>query len=124
MLAIDYGYATTRTGETLQAIRRHAFADPLEAPGETDLSAHVDFGDLATAARAAGLTVAPLATQGEFLLRLGIAERAAALANANPGQKDAIAAALRRLCAPEEMGTLFKAFCAHSPGLSPAGFAS
>ena len=41
-------------GDTLQAVRRHAFADPLAEPGEADLTAHVDFAALAEAARAAG----------------------------------------------------------------------
>jgi SAM-dependent MidA family methyltransferase len=122
LLAIDYGYGETQTGETLQAVFDHAFADPLAHPGEADLSAHVDFAALGRTARAAGLAVDPLAGQGEFLLRLGIAERAATLAKANPGEADAIAAALRRLVAREEMGELFKVFCAHSPGLQPAGF--
>jgi len=123
ILAIDYGYPATRTGETLQGVRRHAYADVLENPGDTDLSAHVDFGTLAAAARGAGLAVQPLATQGQFLTRLGIAERARALAGANPGAADAIRAAQDRLVGTDQMGELFKAFCAHSPGLVPAGFA-
>ena len=124
LLAIDYGYPRTRTGETLQAVRDHAFAGVLDRPGETDLSAHVDFESLATVAITAGLTVPPLATQGDFLMRLGIAERAKSLARANPHTADAIATALTRLTAPEAMGTLFKVMCAASPGLQPAGFAT
>jgi NADH dehydrogenase [ubiquinone] 1 alpha subcomplex assembly factor 7 len=123
ILAIDYGYSQTQTGETLQAVRRHAFADPLEVPGETDLSAHVDFGILAATARAAGLAVPPLATQGDFLQHLGILARAATLAKANPDAAAGINAALDRLTSPSQMGTLFKVFCAHSPGLAPQGFA-
>ena len=123
ILAIDYGYARTRTGETLQAVRRHGFADPLEAPGEADLSAHVDFGALATVATGARLTVQPLATQGDFLRRLGIIERADTLSSANPGQAASIGAALGRLTGPDQMGELFKALCAASPGLAPPGFA-
>lgn len=122
LLVIDYGYDRTQTGETLQAVRGHAFADPLQAPGETDISAHVDFAALARAAASAGLNVAPLATQGEFLGRLGIAERATRLARANPSQTDEIAQALRRLVAPEEMGTLFKAFCAMSRNADGSSF--
>ena len=49
----------TQTGETLQAVKRHAFADPLEEPGTADISAHVDFGALSEAASKAGLTVNP-----------------------------------------------------------------
>jgi NADH dehydrogenase [ubiquinone] 1 alpha subcomplex assembly factor 7 len=122
LLAIDYGYGRTQTGETLQAMHRHAYADPLENPGDADISAHVDFGALTETARAAGLAVPPLATQGEFLERLGIAERAAALARANPDAMPTIEAALKRLIGPDQMGSLFKAFCALSPGLKPIGF--
>jgi SAM-dependent MidA family methyltransferase len=122
ILAIDYGYGRTQTGETLQAVKDHGFADPLDAPGEADLSAHVNFGVLGEAAKASGLAVAPLTDQGELLLRLGIGERAKALAKANPQEAANIARAVERLTAPAQMGTLFKALCAHSPGLKPAGF--
>jgi SAM-dependent MidA family methyltransferase len=123
LLAVDYGYGTTQTGDTLQGVRRHAFADVLEAPGETDISAHVDFGALGNVARAAGLATQPLANQGEFLTRLGIGERAAALSGANPASANDIRTAHDRLVGPDQMGTLFKVFCAHSPGLQPPGFA-
>jgi NADH dehydrogenase [ubiquinone] 1 alpha subcomplex assembly factor 7 len=123
ILAIDYGYDRTQTGETLQAVKAHAFAEPLEAPGEADISAHVNFGVLAAAAKATGLATAPLANQGDFLLRLGIGERAKALAGANPNEAGNIARAVERLTAPAQMGTLFKVLCAHSPGLKPVGFA-
>lgn len=123
ILAIDYGYARTQTGDTLQGVRNHAFADVLDAPGEVDLSAHVDFGALAAVALEVGLSVQPLATQGEFLTRLGIAERAAALAGANPGSAEDIRLAHDRLVGKSQMGDLFKVFCAHSPGLVPPGFA-
>jgi len=123
ILAIDYGYERTQTGETLQAVQSHAFADVLDAPGEADISAHVNFGVLADAARATGLAVAPLAHQGEWLLRLGIGERAKALARANPSEAGNIARAVERLTSPKQMGTLFKVLCAHSPGLRPAGLA-
>jgi len=123
LLAIDYGYGRTQTGETLQGVRRHRYADVLEAPGETDLSAHVDFEALAQLARQAGLAVQKLATQGEFLTRLGIDQRCAALSAANPDRAEELAGARDRLVGPAQMGELFKAFCAASPGLRPEGFA-
>jgi NADH dehydrogenase [ubiquinone] 1 alpha subcomplex assembly factor 7 len=122
ILALDYGYEVTQTGETLQAVKSHAFADPLEAPGEADLSSHVNFGVLGAAAKATGLAATPLANQGDFLLRLGIGERAKALARANPSEAANIARAVERLTSPTQMGTLFKVLCAHSPGLKPGGF--
>lgn len=123
ILAIDYGYEGPRFGETLQAVRAHGFADPLESPGDTDISAHVDFAPLRKAATDLGLRVAPLATQGDFLRRLGAIERANALASANPAQAETVHAGLQRLIDPDQMGTLFKVFCAYGSGLEPAGFA-
>jgi SAM-dependent MidA family methyltransferase len=121
ILVIDYGYPFTQTGETLQAVRRHAYADPLAEPGQADLSAHVDFGALSVAAHDAGLTVNPVTDQGDFLRALGIAERAQALIKANPKLAETIDSALVRLTAPDQMGELFKVFCAQSPGLQPPG---
>lgn len=109
-LIVDYGHAASAVGETLQAVRRHARHDPLEAPGEADLTAHVDFAALARAAREAGAAAHGPVPQGLFLSRLGIAERAARLArDATTLQAHDIEAAQRRLIAAEEMGTLFKA---------------
>ena len=122
LLAIDYGYGDIQTGETLQAVRNHAFVDPLEAPGEVDLSAHVSFGALRIVAEEVGLKVEKLSTQRDFLGGLGIVERATALARANPERIDEIGAALKRLTDPDEMGTLFKVFCAHSGDIEALGF--
>ena len=123
-LLIDYGYrAGDRPGgPTLQAVRRHRRADPLEAPGEADLTWLVDFDRLAGALGQHGAQVA-VTTQGAFLARLGIGARAAALARARPDQVDGIADALERLTGADAMGTLFKVAAAVSPGLTaPPGF--
>jgi len=53
-LAIDYGYAASRLGETLQAVQAHRFVEPLAEPGNADLTTHVDFSALARSARQAG----------------------------------------------------------------------
>ena len=119
-LVIDYGYrATDRPpGFTLQAVRAHARTDPLDCPGEADLTWLIDFDALARALAADGATVR-IAEQRAFLARLGIGQRAAALARARPEQADAIADALERLTGRDAMGTLFKAAAAVSPGLPP-----
>jgi SAM-dependent MidA family methyltransferase len=119
-LIIDYGYAAPACGGTLQAVKRHAFADPLAEPGEADLTAHVDFASLAAAARASGASVRGPVPQGEFLRALGIETRARALqAGANAEQAVDIDAALRRLTgdAPAEMGKLFKVLAVSHPDL-------
>ena len=120
-LLIDYGRDRPEPGDTLQALRRHARVDPLERPGEADLTVHADFPAAAAAARAAGAATS-LLTQGEFLGRLGVHARAQALARARPDQAPVIARQLARLIAPAEMGTLFKALCIHPPGAAPPGF--
>lgn len=121
-LIIDYGYAGPALGETLQAVRGHAPADPFAAPGEADLTAHVD---LAALAAAAGVRAWGPVAQGTFLGKLGIGARARALAAAQPARAREIAAALHRLTAPEAMGTLFKAIALTGPGWpEPAGFAA
>lgn len=120
-LVIDYGDWRSR-GDTLQALRNHRFADPLDAPGEADLTAHVDFEALARAAAPAD--TAPLTPQGVLLERLGIAARAERLAAGLAGPARAThLAAHRRLTHPEEMGTLFKALAIHPKGRPPPGFA-
>jgi NADH dehydrogenase [ubiquinone] 1 alpha subcomplex assembly factor 7 len=48
-LIIDYGHTHSGTGDTLQAIARHQFADVLARPGEADITSHVDFEALAVA---------------------------------------------------------------------------
>jgi SAM-dependent MidA family methyltransferase len=122
-LVIDYGYSGPATGDTLQAVRQHRYDDPLAAPGEADLTAHVDFDALAGAARRGGARAAPLLTQGTFLMRLGLRERFAALAE---GKKDAartaLAADAARLAGEDGMGRLFKALGIASPGLRLPAF--
>jgi len=120
-LIIDYGHPKTAPGETLQAVRSHAVADPLTNPGEHDLTAHIDFEALAKAAT--GVAVTPLISQGTWLERLGIGARAMALAAGSPERTEEIAVARRRLCDRAEMGELFKVIALHSEGWpEPAGF--
>lgn len=122
-LIVDYGYAGPALGDTLQAVRGHAYANPFEDPGEADLTAHVDFGTLIEAARAEGLTAHGPVTQGAFLTTLGIAPRAAALAARSPERADEIETARSRLVDDEAMGELFKVVALTAPGWpAPAGF--
>ena len=102
---MDYGDWRS-LGDTFQALTGHAPSDPFAAPGGADLTAHVDFEAIAMAAPCAR---SKLTTQGVFLERLGITQRAQTLAQRLSGpQLDAHIAAHRRLTHPEEMGTLFK----------------
>jgi SAM-dependent MidA family methyltransferase len=122
-LIVDYGHDRPGTGDTLQAVSGHAYADPFEAPGERDLTAHVDFHALASAARAAGARIFGPAPQGAWLNAMGIKLRAASLAKAAPERGPEIAAARARLTGPDQMGRLFKVMALVAPGWpEPAGF--
>lgn len=123
MLIIDYGHVGPALGETLQAVRGHAPANPFDAPGEQDLTAHVDFGTLAAMARLHGGKVSGPVAQGDFLGVLGLAERASALARLHPDRGEELADAHRRLTHPAEMGALFRVMAILAPGWpDPAGF--
>jgi len=74
MLWLDYGfprddyYHEARTTGTLRTFSRHRAAEnPLEAPGEIDITAHVDFTAVKEAAESMGGTVTRFERQGRFL---------------------------------------------------------
>lgn len=105
-LIVDYGDWRS-LGDTLQAVRNHEHVDVFSVPGNADLTAHVDFEALASAAAPAKFT--RLSTQGVFLERLGITQRADALAATLSGDAlDNLISAHKRLTDPSEMGSLFK----------------
>jgi NADH dehydrogenase [ubiquinone] 1 alpha subcomplex assembly factor 7 len=115
-IVIDYGYAGPTRGDTLQAVARHRPVDPFSSPGEVDLTAHIDFTALATAAADGGAKVAGPVAQGRWLETLGIATRAAALAAAAPSRAAEIDAAVARLTGAAAMGELFQVMALAAPG--------
>jgi NADH dehydrogenase [ubiquinone] 1 alpha subcomplex assembly factor 7 len=121
-LLVDYGRDRPETGDTLQALQRHRRVDPLACPGEADLTIHADFPAVAAAARAAGAQVSPIVEQGAWLRRLGVEQRAAALARARPDLAETLARQHARLTAPDAMGALFKVLAIHGEDLDPPGF--
>jgi NADH dehydrogenase [ubiquinone] 1 alpha subcomplex assembly factor 7 len=126
-LIIDYGaFAPQVTGDTLQAVRAHAPCPLLEAPGEADLSSHVDFRALAEAACAGGAAVYGPVPQGPFLRAMGIDLRIARLLEgATPAQRRDLRAALFRLTDAGAMGELFKVVALARPDAPPPpGFAA
>lgn len=126
-LVIDYGHLDSAAGETLQAVGQHAYVDPLTAPGHIDLTAHVDFQALARATEAMGVNGYGPLDQAQFLQRLGIETRAAALKTAAQSRtaRAEVDAALARLIGRGRagMGNLFKvAAFAHASLGVPPGF--
>lgn len=119
-LFIDYGPARSGFGDTLQALRRHAFTDALAEPGDADLTVHVDFTRMAQAGLAAGAAAHRPATQRDFLLALGLEPRLEALSRrATPAQAEALASGAARLIetGPAAMGELFKVLALADPRL-------
>jgi SAM-dependent MidA family methyltransferase len=123
MLVVDYGYTQPALGSTLQAVRGHQIADPFADPGHNDLTAHVDFFELANRARNCGLAVSGPSDQGAWLCDLGIDQRTNALIQAHPDRADDMSAARNRLVERDAMGVLFKVLATYSEGWpQPEGF--
>jgi NADH dehydrogenase [ubiquinone] 1 alpha subcomplex assembly factor 7 len=121
-LLIDYGHARYGLGETLQAVSGHGYVDPLSAPGDVDLTAHVDFAALAERAESIGARVHGPVEQRDWLRRLGIDKRAATLkAHAPYGKALEIDQTLSRLTAggARGMGELCKVIAIADPKLDP-----
>ena len=121
-LLIDYGRDAPGPGDTLQAIQGHRKVDPLESPGQADLTVWADFPAVLAAGVEAGAQAGPILSQALFLAMLGIEARAEALAAARPDRADQIARQLDRLTGQAQMGALFKAVCLHAPGFTPPAF--
>jgi len=126
LLLIDYGYAQREyyhpqrsRGTLLCHYRHHHHEDPLWLPGLNDITAHVDFTAIASAAHDAGLELLGYASQAQFLLNCGITEHLGKLL----GQGDRIyltaSRAVAKLISPEEMGEQFKVM-ALGRGIAPA----
>jgi len=120
IIAIDYGYtrheqlAGCHRG-TLMAYRQHsATANPYEAPGEQDLTAHVNFTALAAAAKENGLKVQPLLTQSQFLMGIGEKNQFAdAFEECGlPQERAKVALQLKHLVTPAGMGEKFRVLIA------------
>ena len=124
-LAIDYGHTVSGYGDTLQAVLKHEYDPPLAHPGEADLTSHVDFESLALTAQALGLHVNGMLPQGDFLLGLGLAERAGTLGRGKDEiTQRSISQAVTRLAGSGEgrMGELFKVIAVSSPAVELAPF--
>jgi SAM-dependent MidA family methyltransferase len=122
----DYGHLEPGFGDTFQAVRAHRSEGVLDSPGEADLTSHVDFSALAAVARAHGLE-ADVASQGEFLLGMGLLERAGQLGQSgDAAARERISADVERLAGPDQMGTLFKVLAIRPSGIvvPPFGDAS
>lgn len=110
-LLIDYGHTEPGFGDTFQAMRGHAHADPFAEPGRADLTSHVNFSVLSAVAETANLAAPLPVTQSRFLLEMGLLERAGQLGHGMTADaQEKIKLQVERLAGPEAMGGLFKVF--------------
>jgi SAM-dependent MidA family methyltransferase len=115
IIAIDYGYTRQEqlAGQhrgTIAAYRQHSVSEnPYEAPGEQDITAHVNFTALAAAAEAQGLQVQPLVTQSQFLMGIGEHNQFADVFEdcKLPQERAKVALQLKHLVTPAGMGETF-----------------
>lgn len=122
VVTIDYGdlaewlYVPERSAGTLMAYRHHvACEDLLAAPGEQDLTAHVNFSALADAGREKGLERTGFTTQERFLMALGEENEFPDLSRPDAPEASQLQARLqlKRLLYPQGMGGLFKVLIQH-----------
>ncbi|HEV2714324.1 MAG TPA: SAM-dependent methyltransferase, partial [Terriglobales bacterium] len=126
IIAVDYGYRREeqlagRHRGTLMAFRQHsARASPYEAPGDQDITAHVNFTALAAAAEQNGMQVQPLLTQSQFLMGIGEQNQFAdAFEDCELPQETAkVALQLKHLVTPAGMGEAFHVLVC-SKGIDP-----
>jgi SAM-dependent MidA family methyltransferase len=120
LLVIDYGYAREeqlagRHLGTIMAYRQHsASPNPYEAPGEQDITAHVNFSALAATAEQNGMHAHKLLTQSQFLLGIGEANQFAdAFEDCRlPQERAKVALQLKHLATPAGMGETFQVLVA------------
>lgn len=116
-LLIDYGSHQSGFGDTLQALYQHSYQDVFDAPGQADLTTHVDFAVLRMIAESLGCSV-KAEEQGEFLLNMGLLSRAGQLgAGKSVAIQEQIRSDVERLAAPDQMGSLFKTLSITYPDL-------
>lgn len=121
-LFIDYGHLESGFGDTFQAVKEHQYVNVLEAVGQADLTAHIDFDPLVKIGKNADLTV-KTTTQGAFLLAMGILERAGQLGSTLDVERQKnIQNDVERLAAPDKMGNLFKVMTFAARGMDLHGF--
>ena len=109
LLLIDYGYTEKKMKNTLQSMSRHKFANILKNIGNTDITHNINFNLFKMFVKRLGGLESNLTTQKEFLLKMGIKQRAEIISkNQEFSKKANIYYRLKRLLDENQMGNLFK----------------
>ena len=126
LIAIDYGYTRDellagRHRGTVMTYRQHsASPNPYEAPGEQDITTHVNFTALSAVLQQRGMKVEKLLTQSQFLMGIGEETQFAdAFEECRlPQERAKVALQLKHLVTPAGMGETFHVLIA-SKGVAP-----
>jgi NADH dehydrogenase [ubiquinone] 1 alpha subcomplex assembly factor 7 len=109
ILIIDYGYISKNMKNTLQAVSKHKYCDVLEGFGGADITYNLSFNLINRIVKELGLLTSINTTQGEFLTKLGILERAEILSKKMLfSEKADVYYRIKRLIDRKQMGELFK----------------
>ena len=116
---IDYGYNGGKMFDSLQAIKNHKKVSYLDYKGQVDITHLINFDLLKKIFKKSGLKINGFITQELFLKKIGIFERAEAIAQKLPFlQKSDIYYRINRLTDKKQMGDLFKVIFASSPKIN------
>lgn len=109
LICFDYGFEGKEMFDSLQSIKKHSYAKVLTNPGDQDITHLVNFNFILNLTKKLNLYSEKVTTQGAFLKKMGIIERANNLAkNYNFKKKADLFYRLKRLIHPKEMGNIFK----------------
>ena len=126
ILIIDYGFSAREyyhpqrgQGTLMCHYRHYAHDDPLKFVGLQDITAHVNFTQIAEAGVASGLCLSGFTSQAQFLLNCGLLNFMQKISPEEIAQYAPMAAAVQKLLSPAEMGELFKVI-GFSKNIAPA----
>ena len=109
ILIIDYAYIDKKMKNTLQAVSKHKYCDVLKGGGNSDITYNLSFSLLNRIVKELSSLTSMNTTQGEFLTKLGILERAEILSKKMLfSEKADIYFRVKRLIDKKHMGELFK----------------
>ena len=111
ILIIDYGYVEKKMKDTLQAVSRHKYINILKSYRNADITYNLSFNLISQITKKLGPFFQATTTQGNFLTKLGIINRAELLSkNMAFSRKADIYYRVKRLIDQKQMGNLFKVF--------------
>jgi len=118
VLVLDYGYTKTKNKDTLQSVKKHKYLNIFNKPGNSDITHHINYKLFLKIFKKNKVEIKKIVTQGEFLQKLGILERANILSKKMSFKLKAnMFINLKKLLHRDEMGHLFKVFFACKKGI-------